>query len=295
MEDMKFYFGAPIEWDARRGTYFYELPKPYELRPLLWLDAIDVLALMAASRFSVGSHGFPLGPALVKALKKTAPLLGGTVTLQPEALDHVFFTTDDSATEADVARFALLCDAILHRRELRLSYLKPKAGAAPETRIVHPLHIVIVPDGCIVIVHDTASAGRRNFDLARIQACELTGATIEWPPDFDLQKYFAGGFGRFIGEPLHAVRPRLRAPCAADPVATSASPHDVPRRQRGDDLLRESHQRVGATHPRRRRPSRSAQPARNPPTPPRIRPRPRGPARGSRTNDATRRGRRVPP
>src|SRR5262245_49726417 len=50
LELMRVKFGAPLAWDAARRTYHYT--QPFELRPLLSLDAVEVLSLMVASRVS---------------------------------------------------------------------------------------------------------------------------------------------------------------------------------------------------------------------------------------------------
>ncbi len=204
LEAMRGEFGAPIAWDFKLRSYCYT--EPFELRPLLWLDAVEVLSLMVASRISAGWRAFPVGRALASALEKIAPMLGGAVSLHPNALDSVFSVPEDPATDAESRHFLLLRDAIEARHEVRIVYRKPATPTAPETRLVHPLRLVWVPDGCLLIAQDPARGGRRNFDLSRICDAQLSGAIFIWPPDFDAKKCLAGSLGRFIGEAEHQVR-----------------------------------------------------------------------------------------
>ena len=200
-------FRPPIGYCARRRTKYYL--RPFELRPLLWLESEEVLALLVAVRLASRSRAFPLGRDLVRAVEKIAPMLAGTASFGPDTLDPVFTTGEAHASDAEARHFALLCEAIAQRREVRITYRKAKPDAATETRVVHPLHWFIRPDACLLILHEPAHNQRRNFELLRIQAVEFTGATFEWPAGFDLNYYLSGTFGRFVGEPVLDVRVRF--------------------------------------------------------------------------------------
>lgn len=145
----------------------------------------------------------------MRALAKIAPMLAGAASFGPDTLDPVFSTGDAAVSATEARHFALLCEAITQRRAVRLLYRKARHDPAPETRLVHPLHWFIRPDACLLVLHEPATGARRNLELARIQAVEFTGETFAWPAGFDLKTYLAGGFGRFIGEPVHTVRVRF--------------------------------------------------------------------------------------
>jgi predicted DNA-binding transcriptional regulator YafY len=206
---LRLVFDAPIVYDARRRTQHYDYARRFELRPLLWLEPEEVLALLVAIRLASHARTFPLGRDLVRALEKIAPMLAGAASFGPDTLDPVFSTGDAAASETDARHFALLCEAITQRREVRLAYRKAKHEPATETRLVHPLHWLVRPDACLLILHEPALGERRTFELARIQSVEFTGATFAPPAGFDLKTYLAGGFGRYLGEPVHTVRVRF--------------------------------------------------------------------------------------
>ena len=202
-------FNAPICNDPRRRTKHYDYRRKFVLRPPLFLAPRPVLALLVAIRLASHARTFPLGGDLVEALTEIGPVVAGGAAFGPETLDPVFSINTATAGAAEAGHFALLCEAIAHRREVRIIYRKAKTNAPDETRTVQPLHWFLRHDACQLLAHDPAIGQRRNFELIRIQHAEFTGASFEWPPGFDLKKYLSGGFGRFIGEPAIEVRVRL--------------------------------------------------------------------------------------
>lgn len=212
IRDMRETFGAPIKWCPVRGTLYYARapgePR-YELRPRATVGMRGALALLLSTR-----RLFPFGGSMVEILHKVLPLINGGLTFDIGLLDTICSAPETPATEADLAHLMLLLDAIGRRCEVRLKYAKLTPGARPETRTVHPLHVVIFSDGCVLVVHDPSCNDRRNLELARIREARLTGATFTPPADFDLQAYLAGGVDRFLGEGKHEVRVRF-APAQA--------------------------------------------------------------------------------
>ena len=212
IREMREIFGAPIAWDPARGTLYYaQAPgrRPYELRPRATVAMRGALALLLGTR-----RLFPFGGSLVEATHQILPLLNGGLTFDLDLLDTVCSAPETPATEVDLAHLELLLDAIARRCEVRLQYAKLGPRARPEVRTVHPLHVVLFADSCLLVVHDPACRDRRNLELARIRAARLTGATFTPPGDFDLQAYLAGGVDRFVGEAKHEIRVRF-APALA--------------------------------------------------------------------------------
>lgn len=200
-------FNAPLAYDERRFTLYYTAP--YALRPPLWLQPRPVLALLVAIRLAAHSRTFPMGVDLVGAWDALKPVIAGARAVGPETLDGVFSTGGMAGGEAEAAHFAALCEAINARQEVRVTYRKPQDDSAAEVRVLHPLHWYVRPDACLLIAHEPRLGARRNFELVRIEAVELTGNTFTWPAGFDLKTYLAGAFGRLVGEAVHTVRVRI--------------------------------------------------------------------------------------
>jgi len=209
LEALVHHYQAPLEFDFGRCTYRYADPY-FELRAPIWLSPVEAGAVMLAVR-SCSSRAFPFGPGLRAAVDKIAPSLGGAVSFRDgmTALDAVVSVPGEPPTEVECRHFELLREAAMCRRVVRISYMKTSPGARPESRLIHPLHLAVLPEGCIVVAHAPEAGDRRNFDLARISHAEATGDIFETPAGFNLAKYLAGGLDRFLGEPRHEVKIRF--------------------------------------------------------------------------------------
>ena len=204
IECMRDRMGVPIAWDATTHSYYYT--HQCDLLPLLRLDADEALALVLANRTFSAWSGSPLGRALTAALEKIAPVVGGAVSFPAEALKEFIFQPEETPeVEAEHRWFAVALEAIQRRRELRISYQKPKSAAA-EMRTIHPLHLAFLDHRWMLIAHDPARSAPRNFLLSRIREARPTGARYLPPAAFDLKKYLRGSLGRFTGDADHEVR-----------------------------------------------------------------------------------------
>lgn len=205
IEFMRGQLGAPIEWDGAGHSYVYS--RPCDILPLLRLDAGEVLALTLAGRTFASWHGTPLGRALTAALGKIAGVIGGAVSLPVSEIDQLVSPPEASpAIDAEHRHFATALEAIRRRRVLRIVYQKPRADTPPETRLIHPLHLACLDHRWVLIAHDPARRGPRNFLLGRIHGAQATPATFDPPADFDLSAYLRGSLGRFTGEKEIEVR-----------------------------------------------------------------------------------------
>ena len=204
IECMRDRMGVPIAWDATTHSYYYT--HRCDLLPLLRLDADEALALVLASRTFSAWRGSPLGRALTLALEKIAPAVGGAVSFPGEALSEFIFQPERAPeSEAEHRWFAVALEAIQRRRELQISYQKPK-GAAAETRTIHPLHLAFLEHRWMLVAYDVGREAPRNFLLTRIREINATGTRFEVKEGFDLKVYLRGSLGRFTGEGDHEVR-----------------------------------------------------------------------------------------
>ena len=202
---MRDQLGAPIDWDGSAGTYAYT--SPCDILPLLRIDASEALALALAGRTFAAWHGSTLGRALTAALGKIAGVIGGAVSLPVSEINGlVFQPEEDLAADTELRWFATALETIQRRRVLRIAYQKPRANAAPENRLVHPLHLACLDHRWVLIAHDPARRAPRNFLLGRILEAQATSATFSPPPGFDLSSYLRGSLGRFTGDKETEVR-----------------------------------------------------------------------------------------
>ena len=192
--------GAPVEWDAPGGTYFYA--RTCDLLPLVRLGPGEAFALAAAAHAFAAGDGAPLGPKLVAAMEKLTPLIGGVVSFPLAALGTVL--SAPPRAPAEFRHVELLVHAALHRRALRLKYQKPAAAA--ELRIVHPLHLAAPDRRWMLVAHEPATGLIKHFLLTRIREAAATGRTFARPATFDAAAYLRGSLGRFGGDADIEVR-----------------------------------------------------------------------------------------
>ncbi len=87
----------------------------------------------------------------------------------------------------------ILTDAVVERRQVRLSYESPRSG--PSERVVHPLGLV-TKRNVWYLVADTDPAnhptGLRTFRLSRVRDVALLDDPVFRPADFDLDTVWAG-------------------------------------------------------------------------------------------------------
>ena len=202
--------GAEIVWEPTTATYF--CAKPSEHLPLLRLSADEAIALNLAGKTFAAWGGSPLGRALRAALGKIGQVVGNSVSVPADTISDLV-SQPDEAGAADATRrwFALLLEAIHHRKTLQLAYRKPKTGAAAEERRVDPLHLAYLDHEWTLIAHDHLRSAPRKFLLTRIEALHHTGRGFLPPQNFEIHTYLAGGFGRYVGGPLQDVRLRFDA------------------------------------------------------------------------------------
>jgi predicted DNA-binding transcriptional regulator YafY len=212
IEFMRDRLGAPIAWDAAAHTYAYT--RPCNILPLLRIDAGEALALTLAGKTFAAWQGNALGRALTAALEKIAGVIGGAVSLPVSEISDLVYQHDDPTRDAEHRHFATALEAIRRRRGLRIVYQKPRAGASPETRHIHPLHLACLDHRWVLIAHDPARRAPRNFLLARIRAAAATTTTFVPPAGFDLKTYLRGSLGRFTGGEDTEVRLRFDAELA---------------------------------------------------------------------------------
>lgn len=208
VEFMRDQLGAPIDWDNARRSYVYS--RPCDILPLLRLEAGEALALALAGQTFAAWHGSSLGQALTAAVEKIAGVVGGAVSVPlSEIASLVLPPTGGPVATDELRHFPAVLEAIRRRRELRIVYQKPRPGAVPESRLVHPLHLACLDHRWVLIAYDPARGAPRNFLLGRIQQATSTASTFSRPAGFDLAAYVRGSLGRFTGAAEHEVRLRF--------------------------------------------------------------------------------------
>jgi predicted DNA-binding transcriptional regulator YafY len=196
---------APLEWDARRGTYRYTAA--FDLLSGLTLDGEETLALTLAGETFAAWRGTPLGQVLTAALGKIARLAGTHLSVPADSMRACIYhpaDTDDFAVREN-RHFATLLTAIIARRVLTITYRKPQASRA-EPRAVEPLHLAYLDHKWTLVARDPRHPQWRHFVLARIATATATPKRFRPPPRETIRAHLAGSLGRFAGDQTYDVR-----------------------------------------------------------------------------------------
>lgn len=222
LDHLRNYHNAPVEWDAARRTYCYVRPyAALQLTPFPRVNADEALALVLAGRTFAAWRGSALGRILEAVLEKMAPVLGSAISLSEAEIQRLIYEPDlaletDAAARAEQHHLLDLLDAIRHRRELRMTYQKPR-DRQTKPRVIRPLHLAILEHRWMLVAYDLHRRALRHFLLARIGKLSATGITFDLPENFDPRAHLSGGMGLFTGAGEKTVTVRVRFDATAAP------------------------------------------------------------------------------
>uniref|UniRef100_A0A7C4QXF9 WYL domain-containing protein n=1 Tax=Schlesneria paludicola TaxID=360056 RepID=A0A7C4QXF9_9PLAN len=206
-------YGAPVEFHRGRNGWHYADTTYY--LPALVITEGELLALFLAGQV-LGQHaGTPYEQDLKHAIVKLGELLPDQISMHWNAIEQAHSVRKSVTSLHDVDLFRRLADAVLHKRQLRLTYWTASRDSVT-TRVVDPWHLACIDGDWYLIGWCHLRKARRMFVPARVRALEETGQTFTVPEDFRIGEFFDGTFRviREEGQPLQKVRLRF-APTAA--------------------------------------------------------------------------------
>jgi predicted DNA-binding transcriptional regulator YafY len=156
-------------------------------------DLTGLTAAEAQALFALAGPGAAIVPEVRSALRKLVQALPGTFRADAEAAAEAVVIDPAGWGERETPRPPLvevLQDAVVHRRTVKLTY----QGRARSERLADPLGLAAKDDVWYLIAG--TGNGQRTFRADRIVSVEVTGATFERPPGFDL----ATAWGRVVEE-----------------------------------------------------------------------------------------------
>jgi proteasome accessory factor C len=207
---MRDVLGAPIEWDATAGGYWYRREpgaEPYEL-PGLWFNARELQALVVFARLFeeigpglLAEHLAPLGERIGALLAHKRLGLG-------EAARRLRVLGMASRPAGEW--FPILASGTLQREQLRLTYHGRGRDRVTE-RVVSPQRLVHYRDGWFLDAWCHERRALRSFSVDRVRRAEATSAVARDVPDGDLDAHFATSYGIFAGPARHTALLRFTA------------------------------------------------------------------------------------
>jgi predicted DNA-binding transcriptional regulator YafY len=186
----------------RRGYYFTEDMHPFHAVSMSESDLIVILLSERLARH----YGGRLTPQIEATFAKIAASLTDKVSVSFSALSELHSVEPLPTSDLDPKIFRQLADAARRRRRVEMDYFTQSRNTLT-TRAVNPLHMHNSLGEWYLVAYDLKRATVLDFHLARIRRLATTEESFEPPPEFDVAKYLASGFGMFrgAGDQTHEV------------------------------------------------------------------------------------------
>ncbi len=200
--------GFPLTTDRDGRESRYLLMEGVRGLPPIPFTLPELASLHLARHLLLPLRTTPLGEPIHGVLEKVA------ATLAPKAkefLDRLHHELSARTVQAKDYRgiqetLRLVQEALRSHRTLEAEYHSYGRDAVTRRRL-DPVHLWTQQGGIYLAAHCHQRQEVRTFALERMRQIRLTGDTFAPPADFDVERYLAGSFGLFRGQPVQvAVR-----------------------------------------------------------------------------------------
>ncbi len=208
IEELRFQFDAPLEYDRERNGYFYDLKdgKKFEL-PGMWFSPDEMLSLLTLKELLREAQPGLLESALSPIGKKIEHLMdsghfgSGEIGRRVKILKM-------AGREIPEGIFEGVSSSLLERRCMKMEYFSRSKNCV-EVRTVSPQRLIHYRDNWYLDAWCHIREGLRSFALECIVKIEpLDDPCIEIP-DAELDGHFSSSYGIFSGKPESLARLRF--------------------------------------------------------------------------------------
>ena len=201
-EEMRDFFGAPIEYDPKLNGYYYAKTgeHPYEL-PGLWFNPSEIYALLACQELLsnvqpgfLDKHIAPLHKRINEILKSEHLASGG--------LGSRIRILKMAARSSAGDFFAVVADATIQRKRISIVY-HGRERDAETTRELSPQRLAYYRDNWYLDALCHLREELRSFSIDRIKKATVLKKKAKNVSERKLDQYFSESYGIFAGEPKH--------------------------------------------------------------------------------------------
>jgi len=197
IEFMRDQWGFPIEYD--RSAHGYRYTQEVTEFPVLRVTEGEMVGLLVAQKALEQFRGTPFERTLETAFAKITSGLTDEISFNPSEITSGIAFQTLGTSKADIAIFRTISQAIRHRRELTIHYMKP-LSSFPEERRVQPHLLANIQNLWYVVCFDPGKKGYRQFALPRIKSVQLSSIKFERKADFSADQFLAESFGAYSGK-----------------------------------------------------------------------------------------------
>jgi len=201
IENMRLYLDAPIKYDVKSKTYFYDntASKKYEL-PGLWLNASELYGLFASYQL-LSEVGPGLLESHIQPVKdKLKSLLNNESNLRSNDLDKRIRILSMAARKANPKHFSVVASALLINKQLKIHYTGRDRDKKTE-RVISPQRLVHYRDNWYIDAWCHLREELRTFSIDRIVYSFLINEKVKVIDDASLDAHYCSSYGIFSGIP----------------------------------------------------------------------------------------------
>ena len=204
IEDMKIFFGAPIEYDRERNGYHYDTQEgqTFEL-PGVWFNAAELHALLATQQLLeqlqpglLDAHLKPLKVHIEKLLA-AGQHDGSEIAKRVRILRMA--GRDNSS-----AHFQTVAGALLQRQRLFIRY-HGRSDDTETQREISPQRLTHYRDNWYLDAWCHQKNGLRSFAVDRLREARALEERAKDIAEKELDAHFASSYGIFAGAAKHTV------------------------------------------------------------------------------------------
>ncbi|MBL7221415.1 MAG: transcriptional regulator [Phycisphaerae bacterium] len=203
--------GFPISFEQRDfGKRFWKLIPHFIESEKLQLTVVEMLSLFLSQQLLSPLAGTPFGDGLASALQKIKAILPTRVLDYFADLEGAFLIK--SLGQQDYSgkgkEIAILNDAILHQRVLRITYHSTTRNRELTTTF-HPYGMVLLSASLYCIGWLEEYGEVRTLKASRFLGVQRAEDTFDKPATFSLAKHTYGAFGIFGPGRFQTIRARF--------------------------------------------------------------------------------------
>ncbi len=205
LENLRDEFRAPVEWDARRGTYFYTDPNWH--LPGLSMKGADLFAVGVAMKVLQLYEGTPAAKDLKAIFDRLSELMPAEVRIAPSSFVEKLYIRPQPQRPVDPKVWDAVATALREKVVLEVDYRKPSGGGG--WREMEPLYLVLAGMDWFLLGKDPEESLVKTFYLSRMKGARVTTRRFTPPKGFRPEEHFGETIGLYVGKPRFRFRARF--------------------------------------------------------------------------------------
>jgi predicted DNA-binding transcriptional regulator YafY len=205
VDNLRDEFGAPLEWDARRGTYFYS-DETWHL-PWLAMKGADLFAVGVAMKVLQMYEGTPASKDMKAIYERLSELMPPEVRIAPSSFVEKLYIRPQAQRPVDPKVWEAVATSLREKVVLEMDYRKPTGER--HWREVEPLHLVLFGTDWFLLAKEPEGEAVKTYYLSRMKAARPGARRFSPPKTFRPEEHFGDTIGLYVGKPRFRFKVRF--------------------------------------------------------------------------------------